>query len=266
MNGKLIVALLVVLAGAAAGYHFWPRSETVTARPPEVAIPPPIAQPIEPKVAHPIETIAMVKKPAEIREPIPVLAASDEALSRWLSAILEPTAYEGLLRFDQLIPRIVATVDNLSSGQVATKILPVMTARGNMAVINDGAVTILDSENFSRYQDYINLFEVLDTELLIETYLRYYPLFQQSYEDLGYPDQYFNDRLVEVIDHLLETPEPSGAIYLVKPEANYLFADPALERLSAGQKTLIRMGNENATRIKDKLSLIRDRVSGKNAM
>ena len=37
-------------------------------------------------------------------------------------------------------------------------------------------------------------------------YKQYYPLFQQAYVDLGYPEGYFNDRLVEVIDHLLATP------------------------------------------------------------
>ena len=42
-------------------------------------------------------------------------------------------------------------------------------------------------------------------------YERLYPLFQQAYEDLGYPGKYFNDRLVEVIDHLLQTPEAQTA-------------------------------------------------------
>jgi len=37
-------------------------------------------------------------------------------------------------------------------------------------------------------------------------------LFQQSYEDLGYPGQYFNDRLVEVIDDMLKTPDVQGPI------------------------------------------------------
>jgi len=38
-------------------------------------------------------------------------------------------------------------------------------------------------------------------------YFKLYSLFQQSYEDLGYPGQYFNDRLVEVIDDMLRAPE-----------------------------------------------------------
>ncbi len=33
-------------------------------------------------------------------------------------------------------------------------------------------------------------------------------MLQQTYEELGYPGEYFNDRLVAVIDHLLQTPQP----------------------------------------------------------
>ena len=44
---------------------------------------------------------------------------------------------------------------------------------------------------------------------------------------------------------------------LIKPEAYYLFADEDLESLSAGQKILIRMGPDNAARVKAKLVEIR---------
>ena len=37
----------------------------------------------------------------------------------------------------------------------------------------------------------------------------------------------------------------------------YEFADPALEQRSAGQKIMLRMGSENAARVKSKLREIR---------
>ncbi len=52
-----------------------------------------------------------------------------------------------------------------------------------------------------------------------------------------------NDRLIEVIDNLLATPDVEGPVYLTKPEAVYLFEDPELEALTAGQKVLLRMGS-----------------------
>ncbi len=72
--------------------------------------------------------------------------------------------------------------------------------------------------------------------------------FSRSYEDLGYPGQYFNDRLVEVIDHLLQTPDLRGPIELKQGRVFYEYADPALESRSAGQKLLMRMGGDNRDR------------------
>ena len=82
-------------------------------------------------------------------------------------------------------------------------------------------------------------------------------MLQESYLRLGYPDGYFNDRAVAVIDHLLTTPEPIEAIYLVRPHVLYQFADAELEALSSGQKLLLRMGADHTATIKKILSDLR---------
>jgi len=112
----------------------------------------------------------------------------------------------------------------------------------------------------------------VDTERAVALYRRLYPLLQRAYEDLGYPGKYFNDRLVAVIDLLLETPEPSGALKVELPEIRgplkptrpwvlYRFSDPALEGLSSGQKILLRMGRENEKRLKAKLVEFRRQIA-----
>jgi len=67
----------------------------------------------------------------------------------------------------------------------------------------------------------------------------------------------FSDRLFEVIDNLLETPDIPGPVYLTKYEAVYLFEDPELEAMTAGQKVLARMGSANASIVKEKLMDVR---------
>ena len=74
---------------------------------------------------------------------------------------------------------------------------------------------------------------------------------------MGYPDAYFNDRLVDAIDDLLAAPEPATPIRLIQPDVLYQFADPDLEERSAGQKIMIRLGSENAARIKARLRDVR---------
>jgi hypothetical protein len=63
--------------------------------------------------------------------------------------------------------------------------------------------------------------------------------------------------LVEVIDHLLQTPDIRGPIELKQGRVFYEYADPALEARSAGQKLLLRMGTQNASVIKGKLKELR---------
>jgi hypothetical protein len=103
----------------------------------------------------------------------------------------------------------------------------------------------------------MKLVQGVDIDQLGSLYIRYYPLFQQAYEDLGYPGQYFNDRLVEVIDHLLQTPDLQQPIQLKQGKVFYEYADPALEARSAGQKLLMRMGPQNEAAIKAKLKELR---------
>jgi hypothetical protein len=104
-----------------------------------------------------------------------------------------------------------------------------------------------------------------DIDAIVDTYRRFYPLFQRSYERLGYPDGYFNDRVVQVIDHLLATPpQPDGPIKLVRPHVLYEFADSRLEALSSGQKLLLRMGPEHAATVKRFLQDLRSEVASVN--
>ena len=116
---------------------------------------------------------------------------------------------------------------------------------------------MLDPANYERYKPLVQLIRSTDTSSLLATYTRYYPLFQEAYENLGHPPQYFNDRVIEVIDHLLATPELQGPIALAQPNVLYVFADPKLEAMSAGQKVLVRMGPENAKVVKEKLRELR---------
>ncbi|HET7131776.1 MAG TPA: DUF3014 domain-containing protein, partial [Gammaproteobacteria bacterium] len=58
---------------------------------------------------------------------------------------------------------------------------------------------------------------------------------------------------LEVVDHLLATPDVTEPVRLVQPSVYYKYADPKLEALSAGQKLLIRMGPDNAAAVKAKL-------------
>src|SRR5204862_6867409 len=112
-----------------------------------------------------------------------------------------------------------------------------------------GGITLAPA-NFARYDPVVALLVRTDPARAVAGYRRLYPQLQKAYEDLGYPGHYFNDRVVEVIDHLLETPEPAGPILLEQPKVLYRFADANLESRSAGQKLLLRMGVDHERVVK----------------
>ena len=104
-----------------------------------------------------------------------------------------------------LIRNIVATIDNLRAakprracGRCNQRPVP---CRRCLA----GDSLVIAPDNSARYAPVVALVHAIDTKQLVAIYVRFYPLFQQAYRELGYPDGYFNDRLVAVIDHLIAT-------------------------------------------------------------
>jgi hypothetical protein len=203
-----------------------------------------------PEIRHPIPD-------AQNAPPLPALEQSDElALAEAATAIGQP-AVEQLLIPQNLIRHAVVTIDNLPRSRLAVRQRPVAAPSGKFVTESDGEAVTLSPDNHARYRPFVEAIQAADTERVAAAYFRLYPLFQQAYEELGYPGRYFNDRLIEVVDHLLETPDVAGPIRLVQPKVFYQFEDPALESRSAGQKILIRMGSDNAAAVKQKLRELR---------
>jgi DUF3014 family protein len=260
---------IVIVAAVGAGVYFWEAGtqRQTTAEPPATQPspePPQRSQPSadvqppqqvasnEPGILHPLPAVPPPEGLAG--KPVPPLPESDEAIQQALSIPLGKQASLGTIVISQdLARRIVATVDNLPRQKAGTKLLPVKAPASAFVTSRKGKAVTLSSANYARYAPYVKLARAVDVKQLVRLYVYFYPLFQQAYEELGYPKKYFNDRLVEVIDDLLEAPEVSGPVKLVRPKVMYEFADPELEALSAGQKVLIRMGPDSAALIKAKL-------------
>jgi hypothetical protein len=246
---------LIFVLAATGVYYLRSRHQPLTAEPSTAAVP---AAPSEPGIAHPVPEGAGDTAAAA---PLPQLADSDAPLRDALSQISGAQAVKDFLVPQDLIRKIVVTIDNLPRQKVAVEKRPANPVGGAFLAEGDELHATLDQRNFERYKPMIAVVKQLDARQLGALYIHYYPLFQQSYQNLGYPNGYFNDRLVEVIDNLLATPDPKGPVELVRPNVMYIYADPALEKRPAGQKLLIRMGPENAKVIKAKLTELRAAIT-----
>lgn len=258
MRKTLRWLLVVVLLGAAAfGIYLWRQGPTYQPQPEPSVAPAEEAPPqavVEPEMHYPLPE-PEEEPPKE--EPLPTLEKSDPTVLEALSDLFGKTAVKQFFLPQEIIRRIVVTIDNLPRQTVSAQLLPTKPPAGKFLVTGEGEKLIMAPENTERYRPYVRLAEKVDPEKLVAVYVRLYPLFQRAYQDLGYPKGYFNNRLVAVIDHMLKAPESEGPIALVQPHIFYKFADPELEARSAGHKLMLRIGNENASKIKAKLREIR---------
>jgi len=246
--GFLVLGVIIAVA-------YWQFYRPAQQAPEQVVVPPPVNQPpAEPVIQHPLTTAPEDLKAAEPvidpGQPLPELDQSDQPMSAILAKLFADQKLDRFFIFEHFIERFVVMVDNLPRQQLPTTHRPVKQTPGRFLASGTRDQLTIDPANYRRYTPLVRMLAALDTNQVIAVYKRLYPLFQKAYERLGYPDAYFNDRLIEVIDHLLTTPPVPVPVYLVQPKALYLYADPGLEELSAGRKILVRIGPENAAQIK----------------
>jgi hypothetical protein len=266
-----------VAAGLTAGvailwYLYMPRMQEAITEQEEgaaaveapVAVAPPVGQ--APKYPVPEAPVAApapapAAPPANAAAPSAApssdLAASDQQVRSDAARVFGAAPVESFLIPERVIQNIVATIDSLDRDPVPLRFRAIANVPELPVVEKNGDAITLSAENGERYRPLTSALQAANAKDIAAVYLRYYPLLQRAYRELGYPGAHFNDRVVAIIDHLLATPDVPGPIELVRPKVLYLYADPALEELSSGRKLLVRIGPANAKLVKGKLAEIR---------
>lgn len=280
-----LTLLVLVITALAAGYLWWQARQRGAEPPPvaelprapgEVPAPGVSGAPAEPRYpvpapgevpAEPASPLpspegqaapdASMPEAAPPAEPLPSLNESTTVITQILSGMFGEDALAALFYSDEFVRRFVVTVDSLAEKKLPRQRLLFKRVPGQFLVADEGGQRSIDPGNAARYAPYAQLATRIETQRLVNLYARFYPLFQEAYAELGRPNAYFNDRVVEVIDNLLATPDVAEPIPVVQPKVFFLYADPELEALSAGQKALLRMGSANAAQVKAKLRALR---------
>jgi hypothetical protein len=260
--GGWVIAAIVLVAVLLAGYFLLQRARQTAApatAPAASATAPATAQ-SAPAIAHPIDQAQSSPAPASTA-PLPTLADSDVDVTDGLVALGGKDVGELLVR-ESIIPRFVATIDALPREGLSSFILPLHPAKGVLQMQDEQGQQRISDANAERYAPYVQALAKVDSQALVDWYVRHYPLFQQAYAELGYPKGYFNDRLIAVIDHLLAAPQPAQPLLVVPHKQGFAYADPALQSLSVGQKSMVRIGPANEAEVKAKLRDVRARLVG----
>jgi hypothetical protein len=221
----------------------------------------PVAEPeAEPAIAHPMP------EPAADSVPLPELENSDDSALADARKLFGSEFVAELLIPRELIRRSVLFVDSLDREALPMWLRPVRRIPGTFETVKQDETMRIAADNAQRYAPVLAVVDRIDMAALVATYRKLYPLFQDAYARIGNPRaRYFNDRLIQIIDHLLETPVVDEPIALVRPKVLYLYADAELEALSSGQKALLRMGRDNAARVQARLREFRSAIATRPA-
>lgn len=157
--------------------------------------------------------------------------------------------------------RLVITVDNLPREHVPSQLRITRGVPELLRVQKDGETITLDPSNYERYDRIISYVEKMDARKIGRLYAKFYPLLQRTYEETGFPEERFHDRVLAALDDMMDAPRPTGPIRLVQPKVLYRFEDDHLESLSAGQKIMIRVGPDNAARLRKVLARVRAAIA-----
>jgi len=269
-----IPAVFIVLVIIVALY-FWLKSEEPQQEEPAVVTEPQLQEQVgPPKIQFPVPVVPVEPAPVEIpsagpseqaeviEKTPPDLTVPELPIEEQITFLFDWREYGQLFLMDALINHFVVTVDNMTNPKLPQKFSFTQPPAGKFMVQKDAEDSqYLDPGNYDRYTKFVRFAEAADVKKFVAFYVKHYSVFQSAYEELGYPDKYFNDRFVEVIDHVLSTPDVHGPLKLEQPKVYYTFVDPKLEALSAGQKILIRIGPENAMKVKAKLLQFRQALT-----
>ncbi len=223
---------------------------------------------IEPEEPTTVEQPAELEVPAQrIVEPepevsaLPALNDSDTMVVAKIDEYLSDSVMS-LLVTDDVIRRGVVFIDNLAQGKVAKKHNPVIKPQESFSV-TEGDILTIDPNSYERYTPYVKIFTSMSAAQVVRMFEEYQPLINDAYTEIGYGDDEFKQTLNDAIDLLLDTPEPEGALPLLRDSVTYQYAFSEWEQLPAAQKQLLRMGPDNMKKVKAALRNIKAQLESK---
>ena len=182
--------------------------------------------------------------------PLPALDESDALVQQELLQLSWKPGLAALFVSEEMIRRFVVQIDNIAQGQLVPQQNILKGLKQDFKVVKNGAQYQLDSANYARYNLYLDLLESAPKAEVAALFNKFYPLMQAAYQELGYPDQQFRDRVQQAIKVLLAAPEVADGPMLMLDSVQYSFADTELEQLGLAPKQMIRLGQKNQQRLK----------------
>ncbi len=234
----LIVGLIALVA-LVAGLYWWfgrgtdepastaaePAVESAPAAPEQAELPPTDLPPLD-------------ELDPTVRSLIGELS-NHPILARWLSGT-------------GLAQQAAAIALQLGNGRLPTTLLGALRPSGSFQTREQDGATVIDPRSYQRYNGIAAAAESIDASQAARVYTTLEPRLEEAYRQLGEGGS-IRESVARTIYGLLDTPDVSGPVRVQPKGGLWVYENPQLESLTPAQKLLLRMGPDNARRIKARL-------------
>jgi hypothetical protein len=183
---------------------------------------------------------------------LPPLDDTDPIVREFVRALSSHPRVAAWLATNGLIRNFTVSVDNVAAGRTPSPHLRVLRPPGSFAVVEGTGGVMIDTRSYNRYNDLAAAVASIDASGAAQLYSKLKPRIEDAYRELGSTTS-FDRALESAIARLLQAPAVEGDVALIARGALYQFNDPRLERLTAAEKQLVRMGPRNVRAIQRKL-------------
>jgi hypothetical protein len=198
-------------------------------------------------VTDPDRPLGIAAEPIEL----PPLDQTDALVRTLVGDLSSHPRVAAWLATDGLIRRFTVATENIAGGAVPAQALAPLRPAGRFTVIDAGTVLRIDPRSYDRYDTLAAAVDSIHSAGAARLYTMLKPRIDEAHAELG-GDATFDRTLERAIVMLLGAPAPES-VQLVPKGVVFGYADPALERLTAAQKQLVRMGPANARIIQRRL-------------
>jgi PAS domain-containing protein len=235
------VVLALAVLGAAAWFLLRKPAPPAAPAAPEAQAP---AAPAEPAAPAGPEEPAGAATEADAR-PLLEASSADPSFRRWLA--------EG-----DLVRRWVVVTDNLAEGVSPRTALPFLAPPGRFSAVQAGGELVIAPASHARYDRFADAVASVDARAAARAYRALHGVLQAAYRALGYPGASLDRVTARALGRLERTPVREDPVPVLDEGGVFVFADPALERLPAVEKHLLRMGPRNTRLVQGKAREIRE--------
>lgn len=203
-------------------------------------------------------TAVSATPPAAPAPPLPTMEEGEALLRARAAALSSDARWADWLKTEDLLRHAAAIIANLAADRNPREAFAFLAPRKKFPLKRvDGAV-FADPAGYARYDHVAEVVSGIDAAAAARLLKELGPLFSQACREFGGSSCDYPDAFVRAAGHLLQTPvaEQSPRLKPAEKGIVFAFADESLERLSAAQKQLLRMGPKNQLRIQAELRRI----------